>query len=81
MSTTSLKRKLIDIPEETFRSLSIMAAAEGKSLKSYIENLLISEAKIISDEDLYTTLLNAEPEGKIMASTIEQQAFEQWLEK
>ena len=81
MSATTLKRKLIDIPEDTFRNLSIMAAAEGKSLKSYIENLLISEAKVMSDEDIYNQLLKVEPEGKTKASTVEQQAFEQWLEK
>ncbi len=81
MSTTTLKRKLIDIPEDTFRNLSILAAAEGKSLKSYIENLLISEAKIISDEDIYNQLLKSDAEGKVVASAEEQQEFEQWLEK
>ena len=80
MTATTLKRKLIDIPEDTFRNLSIMAAAEGKSLKSYIESLLISEAKLMSDEDIYNQLLKAEPEGKVIASTEEQQAFEKWLE-
>ena len=80
MSTVTLKRKLIDLPEDTFRNLSIMAAAEGKSLKSYIESLLISEAKLMSDEDIYRQLTGNEPEGKIKASAEEQQAFEKWLE-
>jgi hypothetical protein len=52
-----------------------MAAAEGKSLKSYIENLLISEAKFVSDEAIYNQLLKAEPEGKVKATAGEQQAF------
>lgn len=52
MGITTIKRKLIDLPEETFRNLSIMAAAEGKSLKACIESLLISEAKLLSDEDI-----------------------------
>lgn len=80
MSTATLKRKLIDLPEETFRNLSIMAAAEGKSLKAYIESLLISEAKLMSDEDIYRQLVVNEPEGKVKASAGEQQAFEKWLE-
>lgn len=80
MGTATLKRKLIDLPEETFRNLSIMAAAEGKSLKAYIESLLISEAKLMSDEDIYRQLVVNEPEGKVKASAEEQQAFEKWLE-
>jgi hypothetical protein len=81
MGTVSAKRKLIDIPEETFRKLSIMAAAEGNSLKAFIENLLITEASFINDEEIYRELLVAEPEGKILASVEEQKAFEKWLEE
>jgi hypothetical protein len=79
MSTVSAKRKLIDIPDDTFRKLSIMAAAEGNSLKAFIENLLIAEASFVNDEEIYRELLLAEPEGKVMASEEEQNAFEQWL--
>jgi len=46
------KRKNIDIPIQTFRSLSIRAASEGRSLKSFIENLLVMEANAMSDEEL-----------------------------
>jgi len=81
MGTVGAKRKLIDIPEETFRKLSIMAAAEGNSLKAFIENLLITEASFINDEEIYRELLVAEPEGKILASVEEQKAFEKWLEE
>ena len=38
------KRKLIDIPGNTFLALSIKAATKGISLKKYIENLLIQDA-------------------------------------
>jgi hypothetical protein len=78
---TTFKRKIIDIPEDTFRNLSIMAAAEGKNLKSFIENLLISQAKVISDEDIYQELLKTDLEGKMMASEDETREFEKWLEK
>jgi hypothetical protein len=81
MSTISAKRKLIDIPEDTFRKLSIMAAAEGNSLKAFIENLLITEASFVNDEAIYRELLISEPEGKILASAEEQNAFEKWLEQ
>ncbi len=80
MNTLTRKRKIIDIPEDTFRNLSIMAAAEGKSLKSFIEKLLISEARMVSDEDIYRELLQSDAEGKIIASVEEQKSFEKWLE-
>ena len=51
MSTAlNLKRKNIDLPVETLQKLSIMAVAQGKSLKKYIESLLISKADSISVE-------------------------------
>ena len=40
-----MKRKLIDIPDEDFRSLSIKAAKAGKFLKPYIEDLLAKDAR------------------------------------
>lgn len=46
----ALKRKNIDLPVEVLQKLSIMAVAQGKSLKAYIENLLISKADSISVE-------------------------------
>ena len=79
MSKVSAKRKLIDIPDDTFRKLSIMAAAEGNSLKAFIENLLITEASFVNDEEIYRELLQSEPDGKIMASVEEHGAFEKWL--
>ena len=48
MTTASnIKRKNIDLPVETLQKLSIMAVAQGKSLKKYIENILISKANSI----------------------------------
>lgn len=46
----NLKRKNIDLPVETLQKLSIMAVAQGKSLKNYIETILISKAEAISVE-------------------------------
>lgn len=46
----NIKRKNIDLPVETLQKLSIMAAAKGKSLKNYIETILISKANAIAVE-------------------------------
>ena len=47
MATITLpkKRKNIDLPIDTLQKLSIMAASQGKSLKAFIEGLLISKAE------------------------------------
>ncbi|MBO5268907.1 MAG: hypothetical protein J6B13_09150 [Muribaculaceae bacterium] len=44
----NLRRKNIDLPADTLQKLSLMAVAQGKSLKSYIESVLISKAASIS---------------------------------
>lgn len=49
-TAVALKRKIIDLPVETFQKLSLMAVAQGKSLKAYIESELIAKANSISVE-------------------------------
>jgi hypothetical protein len=44
------KRKNIDLDGETFQKLSIMASAQGKSLKAFIENLLTAKAATLRIE-------------------------------
>ena len=73
------KRKNIDIPIDTFRSLSIRAVSEGKSLKSFIENLLVMEANAVSDEELYHFLVKNKPQGNVYLNETEQNEFENWL--
>lgn len=46
----NIKRKNIDLPIDTLQKLSIMAAASGKSLKNFIETILISKANTVSIE-------------------------------
>lgn len=46
----NIKRKNIDLPVETLQKLSVMAVAQGKSLKKYIEAVLISKADSITVE-------------------------------
>lgn len=46
----NIKRKNIDLPVDTLQKLSIMAVAQGKSLKNYIETILISKANTVAVE-------------------------------
>lgn len=73
------KRKNIDIPAHTFRILSVRAASEGRSLKSFIENILVEEANSMSDEELYHFLIKNKPQGNVSLSEAEQEDFENWL--
>ena len=41
------KRKNIDLPIDAFQKLAVMAAAQGRSLKNYIEQILISKANSV----------------------------------
>ena len=74
----SKKRKNIDLTERTFRSLAIMAAANGRSLKSYIENILEEEAKLLEEEEIYKRLLK-NPEAQEIITKEEKENFETWL--
>ena len=73
------KKKLIELPEDTLKRLSFMAVSEGKSLKAFIENLLITEAKTMNDEDLYRHLVETRPGGKVYLSDKEKEDFEKSL--
>lgn len=82
MSTTEslTKRKIIDIPNDVFRFLSIRAAAQGTNLKNYIENLLKKDmVNHMNDEEAYRWLSMHEPDGLHPASPQEQEAFRKWL--
>lgn len=68
-------RKLIDIPEDVFRALTIKAAAMGINLKNYIEQLLIEEANEMEDAELYRYLVSTRHEGKEMIEGAEKEDF------
>ena len=46
----NIKRKNIDLPVDTLQKLSIMAVAQGRSLKNFIETILINMANSVSVE-------------------------------
>ena len=68
-------RKLIDIPEDVFRALTLKAAAMGINLKKYIEQLLIEEANGMEDAELYHYLISTRPEGQVMVNETEKDDF------
>lgn len=70
------RRKVIDIPEQTFRTLSVRAAASGTNLKAFIEKMLVDNA---DDSHLYAYLCEKRPEGKDMLNEEETRSFEDWL--
>jgi len=81
MSTIALgkkKRKNIDLTEDTFRALSVLAAANGKNLKAYIEIILNNEARMLNEETIYGELLK-NPESQEIISFEEKETFEAWL--
>lgn len=73
------KRKVIDIPENVFKYLSIKAAANGMNLKKYIENLIAKDVEDIDDSATYQQLIKTDSEGLSPASEEEQQQFRKWL--
>lgn len=73
--TTPVRRKLIDIPEDVFKVLSMKAASMGLNLKKYIENLLTQEANEMDDAETYRYLVATYPEGKEMVSDAEAEEF------
>lgn len=82
MSTATItpsKRKIIDLNEDTFKTLSIMAIQKGTNLKHYIEDILNEIAEDYEDAKLYAKLCKEHPEGLVSASKEEQEEFEKWL--
>lgn len=71
------RKKLLDLPEDVISVLSVQAARERKSVKAYMENILISAAEDMEDIAAYAFLSKTQPEGHVMVSENEKKAFEQ----
>ena len=76
---TPSKRKIINLEESTFKTLSIMAIENGTNLKNYIEKLLSDIADNYEDAKLYAKLSKERPEGHVMLNAQEKADFENWL--
>ena len=79
LSITPTKRKIIDLNEDTFKTLSIMAIQKGTNLKKYIEDVLNDLAENYEDTKLYAKLSKEYPEGNVMLNEQEKADFEKWL--
>lgn len=79
VSVTPSKRKIIDLNEDTFKTLSIMAIQKGTNLKKYIEDVLNELAENYEDAKLYAKLSKENPDGNIMLNEQEKADFENWL--
>jgi hypothetical protein len=80
MNTTGKERqkKLIDLPKDTMKVLSLQAVSKGVSLKKYIEEIL--EEKVEETyEDLVLLQLSSTPEANDWLSDTEEQEFDNWL--
>ena len=77
------KRKVIDIPEDIFRYLSVIAAMQGTNLKKYIEGLLAKDVEDMvagmDDNEAYQWLSKNEPDGHVRVGEKEKRDFENWL--
>ncbi len=78
-TTIQPKKKLIELKESTFKSLSVMAIHEGTNLKRFIENLLDKAAADFDEARLYEHLSKIDPEGKQSLAPQEKAEFENWL--
>ena len=79
VTLTPSKRKIIDLNEDTFKTLSIMAIQKGTNLKKYIEDVLNELAENYEDAKLYAKLIKENPDGNIMLNEQEKADLENWL--
>ena len=73
------KKMIIDLKEETFKALSVMAARQGTNLKRFIENLLDKTAEEYDESEAYRYLSDNYPDGKVMLDKEERKEFMNWL--
>ena len=73
------KKKIIDLKEDTFKALSVMAAKQGTNLKHLIENLLDKPAEEYDESETYRYLSENYPDGKVMLNKEERKDFMNWL--
>lgn len=73
------KRKIINLKDETFKALSMMAIQNGTNLKHYIETTLDRIAEDYADKNLYAYMEKNYPDGKEPLNDKEKKQFEDWL--
>ena len=78
-STVTYKKKLIDLKEDIFRTLSVMAARQGSNLKRLIESILDKTAEAYDDSEAFRYMSENFPDGKVMLEKQERKDFMDWL--
>lgn len=78
-ATVTHRRMIIDLKEDTFKALSVMAARQGTNLKKLIENLLDKTAEEYDDSEDYRYLSENYPDGKVKLEEKERKGFMDWL--
>lgn len=78
-ATVTHRRMIIDLKEDTFKALSVMAARQGTNLKKLIENLLDKTAEEYDDSEAYRYLSENYPDGKVKLEEKECKEFMDWL--
>lgn len=81
MNTTTIpmKRKIINLKDDTFKALSIMAIQHDTNFKNFIETTLDRIAENYDDEKLYAYLVKNFPDGSKPLNEAEKKDFENWL--
>ena len=78
-ATVTYKKKIIDLKEDTFKALSVMAARQGTNLKKLIENLLDKTAEEYDESESYRYMSENYPDGKVKLEKNERKEFMDWL--
>lgn len=78
-ATVTYKKKIIDLKEGTFKSLSVMAARQGTNLKKLIESLLDKTAEEYDDNEAYRYMSEHYPDGHVKLEEKERKEFMDWL--
>lgn len=73
------RRMIINLKEDTFKSLSAMAAHQGINMKRLIESLLDNTAQGYDESEEYRYLSEKYPDGKVMLDNKERKIFLDWL--
>lgn len=78
-TTIPYRKKIIDLKEDTFKVLSVMAARQGTNLKRLIESMLDREAEEYDESESYRYLSENHPDGQVMLEKEERKEFMDWL--
>lgn len=74
-----MEAKIIDLKEDTFKALSVMAVRLGTNMKKLIENLPDKTAEEYNDSEAYRYMYENYPDGQVKLEKNERKKFMDWL--